>query len=301
MTNALDTTNIPRQSAKWQNIATFEDYYRRLRLLATSVFEWSNLPESVNERHLEQTLYKFGMALFFSDPDMSYLALQCVPSSMLNVYWEATAFTAVSVNYSKQYTMDNAVLIRNNYDLVPTEHTIRLFAERLTRAERVLDVNLMAQKTPLFIVCDEKQRLTMKNIFSQYEGNEPLIIGDKSLNPDFMRTVVTQAPFLLDKLIAYKQNIWDECMTFLGINTPGGNNAKAERMLVPEVNSNNQLIATSAQVMLMTRQLAAQQINDMFGLNVSVNMRETVDPALAQTPEEQTADKPAAQEGGASE
>jgi hypothetical protein len=272
MLGILENQNLKPYSARFQNLITFDDYYSQLRLLALSVYEWSGLPDSINARYLETTLFRFGQALFFNDKTMGFLALQCTPSSMLNVYWEPTEFTAISVNYSHMYTTDDSVFIRNNYDCVPTEKAIRLFAERLTTAERVTDINLKAQRTPLFVLCEEKQRMTIKNIFAQYEGNELLLIGDKSLNPDSMKAINTTAPYLLDKLDVYKENIWNRAMTFLGINNANTN--KKERLITNEVSANDQLIATSAEVMLLARKEAAEKINKMFGLSVSVDLRQ---------------------------
>lgn len=278
----MDFYNVPRTTAKGQNLLTFNDYYKRLRLLATSVFKWEGLPPEINERYLEQALFMTGKCLFFKNKRVSqdlltpplgaYMALQCTPSAALNVYLEPTQYLAVSINYSHNYTPADSVLIKNNFDMVPTQETIRLYSERLTKAERVMDTNLNAQKTPLFIRCEEKQRMTFKNIFAQYDGNEPLIIGDKSMLPESIQVMKTDAPYLLDKLAIYKQNLWNEVMTFLGINN--ANTDKRERLIVDEATANDQLIATSAEVMLLTRKMAAEQINEMFGLSVSVDLRQ---------------------------
>ena len=43
-----------------------------------------------------------------------------------------------------------------------------------------MDVNIQAQKTPILILAEESQRLTMQNAYMQYDGNEPFIFGNKS-------------------------------------------------------------------------------------------------------------------------
>ena len=42
------------------NNKTYIDYYDRLMELALNVFEWENLPPTVDERFLELTLYEMG-------------------------------------------------------------------------------------------------------------------------------------------------------------------------------------------------------------------------------------------------
>ena len=58
-----------------------------------------------------------------------------------------------------------------------------------------------------------------------------------------------------------------ELLTFLGINNTL---EKKERLLQDETNSNNQFIKMSSDIGFKQRQLACQQINEMFGLNVRV-------------------------------
>lgn len=253
---------------------TIMDYYRRLRMLAVSMFDWKGLPESVNIRYLEASLFETGRCLFFKDKSekgLSYLALKCTIAKELNVYMEPTNFIAISNNYSQEYSISDSVLIRNNYDSLPTAVTVMLFSQRLGNAERSIDVNVNAQKTPVLILVDDKQRLTLKNIYSQYEGNEPVIFGNSTINPNLFTVLKTDAPFVADKLMLYKHNILNECLTFLGINN--ANTDKKERLITDEAQANNQVISASADAMLATRQQAAEQINKMFGLNITVQLR----------------------------
>jgi hypothetical protein len=253
------------------NNLTANDYYDRLKLIALSLFEWKGLPDSCNARFLEQTLYTYGRALFINDDTMGFLNMRCTPSGKLNNYDEAISYTAYSTIYNREFKRGECVLIRNNYLERPTDNSIILFASRLTESERTIDTNIKAQKTPVLIRCDEKDRLTMKNLYNQYEGNEPFILGSKSLNPDGLKVLKTDAPFIADKLQKYKHEIWNEALTFLGVNNT--NTDKRERLVTDEVNANNEVISVNADSMLLTRKEACEQINKMYGLNVSVEMR----------------------------
>lgn len=254
------------------NVLTANDYYDRLKSIALSLFEWKGLPDSCRARFLELTLFTYGRALFINDDTLGFLNMRCSPSGTLNNYDEPISYTAYSTVYQKVFSSDNCVLIRNNYLERPTDQSIMLFASRLTEAERTIDVNINAQKTPVLIRCDDKDRLTMKNLYKQYEGNEPFILGGKSLNLDGIKVFKTDAPFVADKLQNYKHEIWNEALTFLGINNT--NSDKRERLITDEVNANNELISINAQAMLLTRLEACKQINNLYGLNVSVKMRD---------------------------
>ena len=154
---------------------------------------------------------------------------------------------------------------------------MELFALRLYEAEQTAMVNIKAQKTPVLLLMDEKQRLTMENLYSQYEGNRPVIFGDKnSLGENVIKAINTQAPFIADKIIDYKKEIWNEALTFLGINNIMVD--KKERLITDEANSNNELINLNLQSYLVPREEACRQFNEKFGFTgtdkeISVRVR----------------------------
>ena len=269
--NIMNWLGFTNKNATNMNALTVNDYYERLKLIALSLFEWDGLPESCNARFLEMTLYTYGRALFINDPETGFLNMRCTPSGILNNYDEPVSYTAYSTVYNRDFTRDECVLIRNNYLERPTDNSVLLFATRLTEAERTIDTNVKAQKTPVLIRCDEKDRLTMKNLYKDYAGNAPFILGGKSLYIEGLKVLKTDAPFVADKLQVYKQQIWNEALTFFGINNT--NTEKRERLITDEVNANNEVISINAEAMLLARQEAANAINKLYGLNVTVKMR----------------------------
>lgn len=253
------------------NILTYLDYYKRLRLLALSAFEWENLPDSCNAEFLERTLYEMGKAAFLYDDELGIINTKCTPSERVNIYNIATEYHCYATNYDTTLPIDKIVLIRNNIDYLPTDPTIQLFARRLYEAERAADVNIKGQKTPVLIVADETQRLTMKNVYMNYDGNIPVIYANKNFDVNSVKTFPTVAPFVADKIQTYKRNVWNEFLTFLGVNNV--ETEKRERLTNDEVNANNNVVNLSADTMLLTREKAAAEFNKMWGANVSVKRR----------------------------
>lgn len=281
------TTNreMKLSTAKELNFQTFNAYYERLRLLACSAFEWLNMPDEISVRFIEKILFERGRVFFFKDETIGYIGIGGEVHTK-NLYGDPIKVSAHALNdYQKSLDKGEYIMIRNNYESSPTEPVVRLFAQRLSQIERSLDVNVNAQKTPVLILCDEKQRLSLKNVYAQYNGNEPVIYGDKALNPEAIKSVNTGAPFVADKLFQAKKEYWNECMTYLGINN--ANTDKKERLIVPEVEANDQLVDMSAQVMLLTRQQAAAEINKQYGLDVSVRLRVQRDPDDQPDPDDQ--------------
>ena len=277
------------------NDATFIDYLERFKKVALSVFEWVNLPKSMNAMWLEKCLYYNGQASLLKDKRFGFINTNCCTNGDLNIYGLPVNFNCYSFGYDsnrKLYTgliegltdaqkeqreFYECILVQNNWDRTPTAGSMELFAYRLYEAEQTAMVNIKAQKTPVLLLVDETQRLTMENMYSQYDGNKPFIFGDKkNLNPDSLRSIKTDAPFIADKIIDYKKEIWNEALTFLGINNIMVD--KKERLITDEANSNNELINLNLQSYLAPRQEACRQFNEKFGLTgtdkeISVRVR----------------------------
>lgn len=260
------------QETAFLNNMTYIDYYNRMKELALSVFEWKNLPSSVDERFLELALYEKGYCLYFNDEVLGDLTLNCSLGGQLDVYNIPTRRFAYANNgYKKTLTKKDSVIIYNNFLRTPTDLTIRLFARRLYELERSVDVNIKAQKTPVVVLATEEQRLAMLNTYMQYDGNEPFIFGSDNFSMEGMKALSTQAPYVADKLQITKHQIWNEFLTFIGIEN--SNADKKERLVADEVGSNYGNIEANRNVMLNARRQAVKQINEMFGTNIEVNFR----------------------------
>lgn len=262
--------------AKSVDQLTYNDYLRRLTMLARAVFKWEGLPNGINEKHIEKYLFNEGKCMFFKDFEKGWMVAKCGEVGCLNYYDEPTRLTPVATNYTPEEPRsyengEECVLIYNNDLATPTLPTIRLYAARLTEIQRTADINIIAQKTPVIVTGTEKQRLSLKAVIRAWMGNEPIIHGDKNLEGMDMRVLNTAAPVVFDKLTIEKNKMWNECMTFLGINN--ANLDKRERLVDDEVQANNEQIALSALCMLKARETAAEAISAMIGAPVKVTMR----------------------------
>lgn len=259
--------------AKQLNDATFTDYFYRLTLIARSVFEWHNLPNHINEKWIEKFLFNEGSCLFFKDPKRGFMVAKATQSGKINAYDEPTRLTPYGIGYTGN-SLENGidcVLIDNNDLRIPTINTIELYAYRLAEISRTIDVNVSAQKTPIIIVCSDRQRLSMSKIVSQTKDNEITIYGDKNADIEGIKVLKTDAPVVFPQLQLQKHELWNEIMTMLGVNN--ANMDKRERLVTDEVHANNQQIQISADVMLKARQEACKRINEMFKLDISVDLR----------------------------
>ena len=260
------------QSANMNN-ATFMQYFNRLTELSISMFEWKNLPETVDPRFLELTLFGDGMAIFFEDEVLGFCALRTMIGGKLNIYQIPTIRTAYASNgYNMTLDETNSVIVFNNMLHTNSVMDVEQFSKRLYNLDRIIDVNANAQKTPILVSCDDTQRLTLLNRYKQYDGNAPVIFGDKNLNPNSLKVLTTGAPYVADKIYQLKVQIWNEALTYLGISNI--NITKKERLITDEVTRNQGGTIASRYSRLEARRQACKQINDMFGLDIWVDYRE---------------------------
>ena len=258
-----------------QNQRTYDYYFQRLTNIALSVFEWKNLPLTVDPRWLELSIFRNGMCLFFKDDVLGYVALPCAIGGTLDVYNIPTIRRAYAANgYQAMRTNQDSVIIYHNYLHDVPVWDLEMFATRLADYQRTIDVNVNAQKTPVALLVDDNEVATWKNTYVQWAGNVPLIFGNKAMNPNNMSVLKTDAPFVGDKIQEMLVQVWNDAMSYLGVSNV--NVTKKERLITDEVQRNMGGVLASRYSPLEMRRDAAKHINEMFGLDIDVDYREDI-------------------------
>lgn len=265
-----------KSTAKLMNDRILTDYFVRLMLIARSLFKYENLPNGIDEKWIERYLFTEGACLFYKDPTIGYMVAKIGTIGPLNYYDEPTTVRPYATNYiyhgKELINNENCVIIRNNDEMLPTAPTLQIYAYDLTNIKRTQDTNIVNLKMPTIIRCSDKQRLSLKQAINQRNSNEPVIWGDKNLDLNSAEVMDLKTPVVFDKLQIQKHAIWNECMTFLGINN--ANMDKRERLVDDEVQANNEQVKACEDVMLKAREDAVKRINEMFGLNIKVRRRD---------------------------
>lgn len=261
------------ESALLNNV-TYMQYFNRLTELAISMFEWQNLPPTVDPRYIELHLFQNGCMVYFNDDVIGNLCLDCLPNGNFDVYGNPVNRRAYSTynNYQRDLNESDSVIIWNNYLRTNSITDIKMYSKRLYLLDRIIDVNANAQKTPVLVQGTEKQRLTLLNLYKEFDGNSPFIFGDKNLDLNALKCLNTGAPYVADKIYQLKTQIWNEALTYLGITNV--NIQKKERLITDEVTRNQGGTIASRYSRLQARREAVEKINAMFGTNISVDYRE---------------------------
>lgn len=247
------------------------DYWKNI---AINIFEWKGLEEispSLTSEIIEETLFDKGSCLFFKDTNLGYMALPVAPANKLNVYRKPTNFRAIGNNYTKEYDIDNSVLIKNNTLKKATFDIVDYYTSKLADIELTKDLHRNAHKTPLVFECTEDTLLTAKNIFKKIHSNEPVIFKNRTRGEGEVGVNVLNAnvAYINDKLEDDYHNYEARILTALGLDNYVED--KKERVQSAEVESQQEYIISSFRASLNERKKACEAINKMFGLSLSVD------------------------------
>lgn len=276
------------ENAKYFTSVTYSTWFNRLYNIAISRFEWLNLPETCNEKFIEQVLFFNGFMVGYKDTALnSFLIMPCTNNSVLDIFgypakvnaygyngYMAQNLTPYTITLGQEITKADAALLYANYSRCPDLPAVLYFARKLTKIDRTIDVNINVQKTPYIISCGENQRLTVANMFKQVDNFEPAIITTKfyGLNGEKPINVMDlKPPFVADKMQTLKRQVYQEALTYLGIEA--NTSEKAERQVTEELTANMGETESMRQSPLASRKQFCKEFNKIYGTNIDVKFR----------------------------
>ena len=245
--------------------------YNKYKMLSLNMFRWEGLPQTIESRHIENSLFNYGLCLIVNDDDLGFISVPCNYGAYMNVNNVPTEVITSGFNYIKTFDYirkdkNKCQLILNNDLAIGNEQYIFDYAQRMFEVENCIRVNINQQKFPWFVNTTPNNKKTMEVMFEKVLNGEPYILGSKD-QIGSVEVLTLNTPYIADKLNEYKYELEREVLSFHGLNN---NFEKKERLLVDEVNSNNDFIDRNVELMYRQRQLACEQMNEKFGWNVKV-------------------------------
>ena len=245
--------------------------YNKYKMLSLNMFRWEGLPQTIESRHIENSLFNYGLCLIVNDDDLGFISVPCNYGAYMNVNNVPTEVITCGFNYIKTFDYirkdkNKCQLILNNDLAIGNEQYIFDYAQRMFEVENCIRVNINQQKFPWFVNTTPNNKKTMEEMFKKVMNGEPYILGSKDQIGN-VEVLTLNTPYIADKLNEYKYELEREVLSFHGLNN---NFEKKERLLVDEVSSNNDFIDRNVELMYRQRQIACESLNKKFGWNVRV-------------------------------
>mgnify|MGYP000881158113 FL=1 len=253
-------------------------YFRQLMGKCMSRFTWEGLPNDIDPRFIEKSIFNNGFSIFYFDTLLElFMCMPATPSGMLDIQDNPIKYVVTRNGlYSREVQASESVTVWGNQTRVSDIDIVRIYSERLALVDRTIEIDLLNERNPMIVACSNDQRQTIANVMSKIYDGEPVVWGTESLAMDNLANTIGVFPLNQNagsgavssiKHMESKAKIWGEALTMLGIMNV--NSEKRERMVVEEAAANSGQVLASREQFMKPRELACEQINQMFGLNVS--------------------------------
>jgi hypothetical protein len=263
---------------------TEQMYLTTLSELCVNRFQWEGLPEEIDHRFVELNLHNRGLLVFFYDDDKKgdggkyfekYFCLRASTQGPINMYDNPTEFHAYGNQMiERDLNARECVPIWANSLRIPQRQAIAIYARKLAKIDRTIDITVENLRFSRLVTGNANQRNSLVNIMRNIDEGKPIVYTTPNFDPASVQVLdLGVHPDLLPKLMDARNSLWNQAMGFLGINN--ANQDKRERLVASEVQANDEQVLAVRATALNARQYAAEQINRMFGLNVSVSYDQT--------------------------
>lgn len=146
---------------------------------------------------------------------------------------------------------------------------VSYYVDRMVQVDMVINTNLQLQKLPWLIGVDEADVDKMKDIVDRILNNEVVVFSDlESLSK--IQTLVTNTPYVIDKLTDFKRTLEQELMTFLGVDNNGDHLLEQTHVSVDAVNANNDVINDYNYAIESEIKKWLDEVNRVFGRHIAI-------------------------------
>lgn len=235
------------------------------------IFEWNGLPFA--QKEVEMRLIYDGYCGFVNDRNCGYMVATGGMSGPTQYFDEFTNFTyaAATARGGSPVIGKEVVIISNTALRNSLYPMISRYASLLAHAEVTLKcalINLRATDT--YSTDDDGTAESIKQYYSDiYEGKPGIIIDDSMVDSIKNLSSSRSGQSIIKDSIDARNEILRSFYNEIGVRYTRD---KKERMVADEVNNDNQMLLLNVKDMLKQREKACKEINDLFGLNVTVQL-----------------------------
>ena len=255
----------------------FENYCKYTFTRTQSMFTYEGLPDTIPVQWLESYLQRNGSCCI-AEHDGKLYALLGNAGGELDEYYQPTTYTVANpaLKLSKTYKIgEDCVYCRNDYDAIGLVPLVSRYCGLMTEnllTVRISDINMRMMN--LLSAPDDNTLQSTKQYLKDLEEGKLGVVGETPFfeglklqskgvgNGDYMIQFIELQQYL-------KGSMYNE----LGINA--NFNMKREALSGQEVALNDDALMPLIDDMLKQRRAMCDELNEMFGLNVSVDYGST--------------------------
>ena len=263
-------------------VLTTNTYNNKYYNLWMSKFEWNGLDDDLKEQeenYIMRKLWYDGTVAIRNIKNTGMIAL--APWELTNYNYLGFPETVTLVNergVSQRIVPKSLQIVNKDVALIfctpsqkPIKAVVDYYVDRITQAVILINNNLCLQNMPFVINCTEEDQKRLSDIVDRILDNQ-LVITTASSDINKLQALITQVPFLVDKLQAYIVSMENELLTILGIDN-SGTQAKKAQMLVDEVNANNDVINDYGNSIIDELNKWLARANTVLGRNITIKAK----------------------------
>lgn len=246
--------------------------------VASSIFKWNGLPDSIPIRAPEKYLYENGLCAYIEPDGFDAMILPVAMQDITkNVYGEPSSWSVNAIGEyagiinSKRFDRTNSVLIRNDTSYRPTRPYVETLIDQLVNVEFTTRMNTNAQKMPIIFKTSQQNELQNKQTFYDLMECVPAYFKTTDISEEF-EIYYSTVPFLGKELTALYEQYDARIMMYLGVNSLPIE--KKERLLVDEVGVGTERRSLILNNKLNERTFSCEQIKRIFNKNVTCELME---------------------------
>lgn len=240
-----------------------------------SMFKWSGLPDTIPERVLELFLQTNGNVCFYKHDGNVYVFTGGLGGEP-DVYYMPTIYTIANpaLNISKSLKIDvDCVVMPNDSLYLGLIPLFSRYATGLTENELSMYIAMINTRfVNLISAPDDRTEASAQEYINKIIDGDLSVIGENGFF-DGVRSqpyAGTANNHALTNLIEAEQYLKASWYNELGLNA--NYNMKRESLNSSESQLNNDALLPLVDNMLKSRQTAAEKVNTMFDLNISVSL-----------------------------
>lgn len=277
--------NYKRRSVMPPTLSTeylYTRFRKKLVNTAFSIFEWSGLPDTIDEQFLTMELIEHGVIGIIKSAGSIYAVRGNVGGS-INEYYKPTEFIyANPILGSGQPTINKecAVLFLTKEDMMPFAITGGLSqlidSTALLLADNIVSLNVAQKNSRLMILAaadDDSTASSAECVLNAMYNGKPYKIAQKRLTDSLEVNPIANLRTAenMRQLIENQQYLIAHFLQELGINA--NYNLKRERLNTAEIELNTDCLDTLVDNMESTINFGLEKCNELFGTNISFKIK----------------------------